>query len=238
MPQAPLNTTPDGSSVTAYARWAAQRLSIDERQRICQAPRRIISFCTGMATEVIVGEALALALQLCGHELQLHHVAACELDERKMKFIQKHFPVYDTYVRDVGCMANERVLDDRLGEVVPRPEADTLVAGFSCKDISGLTMKPKSERGGRGSSANTLQGILNYLESLSPAGRPKLVILENVRGSVTQFALFVHFARSAANCSRFAQRGQVKNFSHHRAVDPDRLTESRLCVRLDHTVRL
>lgn len=193
----PLSPMPDGSSVSAYARWAVQRLSNSECQRICQGPRRIMSFCTGMATEVIVGEATVQALQHCGHKLQLTHVVACELDQRKMKFIKKHFPVYDHYVRDVGCMSKELVLDDRLGEVVPRPKTDALVAGFSCKDISGLTTKPKSERGGHGTSANTLQGILNYLESLPLEERPKLVILENVPGSVMHFALFTLLAVSA-----------------------------------------
>ena len=152
---------------------------------MCQHERSIISLCSGMATEVMVAKALDFGLQICGSRLRLSlsHLAACELNDSKRKFIIKRFPNIKWFFKDVHELKQDFVKDRNTNEEVPRPYSNILVAGFSCKDVSSLTTKPKSERGSLGSSANTLQGIKNYLEALAHHQRPQIILLENVSAS-------------------------------------------------------
>lgn len=173
---------PSGSNVGAYARWAVDQVSPEDCARICAKPRGMLSFCTGMATDVIVTDALARALRAKNHELQVRHLAACELKAPKLAFIRRRFNVFEHYFKDVKDMANPTIMDEATQEVVDRPKnSDVLTVGFSCKDISGMTTKPKSERGENGSSAVTLRGTLAYLDALALEERPKLLVIENVR---------------------------------------------------------
>jgi hypothetical protein len=183
-PSAHRSPRPEQSSAQGYASWACARLSALQRRNICARPRRFLSFCTGMATEVLAADAIARGLQLQGNTMEVQHVAGCELDEKKRAFLIQHFGEYGSVFRDVTDMANQYVLDEKTHESVLRPEADVLVTGFSCKDISGLTTKPKSERGdNHGTSANTLRGTLRYIQACAWESRPDMVVLENVRAS-------------------------------------------------------
>jgi site-specific DNA-cytosine methylase len=117
--------------------------------------------------------------------MEVQHVAGCEIDEKKRAFVIQHFEEFGNALRDVADMANQYVLGEKRHESVQRPEADVLVTGFRCKDISGLTTKPKSERGdNNGTSANTLRGTLRYIQACAWENRPDMVVLENVRASV------------------------------------------------------
>ena len=184
-PSAHRSPRPEQSSAQGYAIWVCARLSALQRRNICARPRRFLSFCTGMATEVLAAYAIATGLQQQGSTMEVQHVAGCELDEKKRAFLIQHFGEYGSVFRDVADMANQYVLDEKTHEAVLRPEADVLVTGFSCKDISGLTTKPKSERGdNNGTSANTLRGTLRYIQACAWENRPDMVVLENVRASV------------------------------------------------------
>ena len=117
--------------------------------------------------------------------MEVEHVAGCEVDDKKRALLIQHFAKFGNVFRDVTDMANQYILDEKTHEAVHRPEADVLVTGFSCKDISGLTTKPKSERGDNtGTSANTLRGTLRYIQACAWENRPDMVVLENVRASV------------------------------------------------------
>ena len=184
-PSAHSSARPEQSSAQGYATWACARLSALQRRSICARPRRFLSFCTGMATEVLATHAIATGLQLQGSTMEVAHVAGCEVDDKKRALLIQHFAEFGNVFRDVTDMANQYILDEKTHEAVQRPEADVLVTGFSCKDISGLTTKPKSERGdNNGTSANTLRGTLRYIQACAWENRPDMVVLENVRASV------------------------------------------------------
>ena len=179
------STRPERSSALGYATWACSRLSALQRSSICARPRRFLSFCSGMASEVLASNAIVAGLDLQGNTLEVQHVAACELDDKKRAFLIQHYPEFGSVFKDVTDMKEPLILDEKSGDPVQRPEADVLVTGFSCKDISGLTTKPKSERGdNNGTSANTLRGTLGYIQACPWADRPNMVVLENAAGSV------------------------------------------------------
>lgn len=170
------------SDVSSFAQWAVDKLLPDERQQVCRRERTLLSFCTGMATEVMVMDALARAFATHDLRLSHRHIACCEKEPAKRQFIQTHMPVFLHYFKDVGDMSRDVIYDERSGQPVERPDnVDVLTVGFSCKDISGLTSKPKSERGKEGSSATTLKGTLAYLDALPLESRPKMLLLENAQ---------------------------------------------------------
>ena len=169
---------PRSSNVSAYMDWAVDQLSPSELARIQEA-QRVMSFCTGMATEVIVTTAAVASLRAKNRLLEVRHVASCENAKQKREFLQRRFPMFDFYFNDVAKMSDKYLMDEKTMEVVDRPTCDILTFGFSCKDISGMTPKPKSERGKTGTSAVTLQGALDYLEVLPLEERPEVLLIEN-----------------------------------------------------------
>merc|ERR1719491_653500 len=78
---------------------------------------------------------------------------------------------------DVTTLGGKQALDVISGEKRDVPgNADVIIAGFSCKDLSGMNRNRKSLED-MGQSGQTLQGCLDYVASY----RPKAVIFENVR---------------------------------------------------------
>ena len=84
---------PGSSNLFAFAIWAVGQLSKEERTRMCERKLSVISVCAGMATEVMVTEALDQALRHHrSPSLQVSHLAVCELSPFKRDFIRKHVP--------------------------------------------------------------------------------------------------------------------------------------------------
>merc|ERR1719491_731404 len=83
---------------------------------------------------------------------------------------------------DVTTLGQKQALDVISGTKKDVPgNADVIIAGFSCKDLSGMNRNRKTLEE-MGQSGQTLQGCLDYIA----AYRPKAVIFENVRNICTK----------------------------------------------------
>jgi len=173
---------PKDSSLRGFVRWALQQLPSTWLKGLDNKTISISSLFSGMGTEMMAMEALRDTLEVDSNiRIKASHTFVCEKDRRKLQFLKRHYGRNcDWFFADVAELSKPWAMDDKSGEAVKRPSGQAvMVFGFSCKDLSGLSGKPKSERGPAGTSAETLQGALRYLEALGFEERPELIIVEN-----------------------------------------------------------
>merc|ERR1719183_353837 len=99
------------------------------------------------------------------------------MDSGKQKFLKANFPDIGLLFEDVTTLGNKQAMDAISGKMQKVPgQADIIIAGFSCKDLSGMNRNRKALEE-MGQSGQTLQGCLDYIATY----RPRVVIFENVR---------------------------------------------------------
>jgi site-specific DNA-cytosine methylase len=137
---------------------------------------RIGTMCSGTDSPILAMQAIAASMDKRGLRLEVEHSFSCEIDKDKQTFLKKNFTMGALF-NDVCELGQEMAKDVQSGKQVPVPSGlDVLLAGFSCKDLSGMnTNRKKLEE--MGTSGTTLQGCLDYIFRY----RPKTVIFENVR---------------------------------------------------------
>jgi hypothetical protein len=100
---------PQGSGAMAYAEWLVNQ------SHSAHMPAReisIMSFCSGMVTEVIAGAAIKAACDKRGQKLSLHHRAACENNPTKQALIIRRFSEVQNVFHDVNQMSGRFVKDN------------------------------------------------------------------------------------------------------------------------------
>ena len=173
-PCATATSVPTSSGAFDYARWASLQLSPTESAALAKdADLTIGSVCSGQSTESLAAEALSR----CIPGFRVVITVLCESDPRKRKHLEKVHPSA-VMVKDVAELKSELVKDAK-GKLRDKPLAKVLFAGISCKCLSGLNRSPESVLG-KGSTGETLRGLLNYVRSIPFESRPYIILLENV----------------------------------------------------------
>ena len=182
-------TRPLTSGVFNYVDWAVGHvLTLSQRDAIARQgdPSRspasvsVGSMCTGMGTEEVALDAIVEALlKHGGRKLETVSHFKAEADPVKLDFLQRDFPKTRQWFCDKKDLAKDLPTDSK-GEAASRPSVDGLARGIVCKDISGLNVRPKSERAAAGVSGASLQGLLGYVAKEPFASRPKSIILKCV----------------------------------------------------------
>ncbi|CAE7262118.1 hpaIIM [Symbiodinium sp. CCMP2592] len=124
----------------------------------------------------MVVDALNKALGDRGLHGNVRHVFQAELDKEKRSYLLKHQQVPAVF-GDVCEVATGSSFEHRTCQSLQVPGCDILVAGYSCKDLSGLNNKPAAIHDTSRGSGQTLQAALSYVSRYEPA----IVVLENVK---------------------------------------------------------
>jgi DNA-cytosine methyltransferase len=144
---------------------------------------RVGTMCSGTDSPILAMRAIADAFHAaqCG-SLEVQHIFSCEFDREKQKFLKANYPEMGILFDDVTKLGNKSALDVISGKMKDVPgKADVIIAGFSCKDLSGMNSHRKA-LDEMGQSGQTLQGCLDYVA----VHRPRVVIFENVRNISTK----------------------------------------------------
>jgi len=144
---------------------------------------RVGTMCSGTDSPILAMRAIADALHAaqCG-SIDVQHIFSCENDRQKQKFLKANYPDMGILFDDVTKLGDKHAVDVISGKTVEVPaKADVIIAGFSCKDLSGMNRNRKA-LDEMGQSGATLQGCLNYVAT----HRPRVVIFENVRNICTR----------------------------------------------------
>lgn len=168
-----------------YAKWALNRV---DTQVLAACLRRgqikCASFCTGMFSEKMCFDALEDVWNMSFSEKhgvlwECEHVFICELDPAKRKaLLATHTDVRFVF-SDARDVAQGRALDFRSNTFVDtyQLEVDLLVAGYPCKDLSGLKNKPPAFSDPASKTGSAQQAILKYVG----VANPKAILFENVK---------------------------------------------------------
>ena len=100
---------PLGSGAYSFAEWLVSRPGAQLAMRAREV--RVFSFCSGMGTDVIAGDAVAVSLRERGVAMKLTHTAVCENNIAKQEFLQRHFPKVESHFHDV-CQMSSRLVKD------------------------------------------------------------------------------------------------------------------------------
>ncbi|KAF2671028.1 hypothetical protein BT63DRAFT_206268 [Microthyrium microscopicum] len=137
---------------------------------------KIGTMCSGTESPIIALK------EICRQSnIRYVHEFSAEIEPFKAAYIQANFKpkVLMRDVTDQQCR-NETIFGTTcFGKEIEWPHVDILIAGSSCKDLSGLnksTIKSLNQRK-LGESSTTFNAVTNYCFVLQPA----IVILENVR---------------------------------------------------------
>jgi site-specific DNA-cytosine methylase len=144
---------------------------------------RVGTMCSGTDSPILAMRAIAAAMTAaqCG-SIEVEHLFSCEFDKEKQRFLKANFPDMGLLFDDVTKLGNKQALDAISGKMKKVPgQADVIIAGFSCKDLSGMNRNRKA-LDEMGQSGQTLQGCLDYIA----VHRPRMVIFENVRNICTR----------------------------------------------------
>jgi site-specific DNA-cytosine methylase len=150
---------------------AAQRLPALAGSRL-----RVGTMCSGTDSPILAMNAIAKALEGRQGGFEVQHCFSCEIDKDKQLFLRKNF-AFDALFNDVCELGDETAHDELSGQRVAVPTGlDIIIAGFSCKDLSGMNRFRKNLEE-MGTSGTTLQGCLDYILR----HRPRIAIFENVK---------------------------------------------------------
>ena len=162
---------------TMVASLGKQSLAFLEKH-LNRAKLSVGTLCSGTDNVLWALSAMCAALP---KPPRLVHVAACESDVRKRRFIQQcHRPqILFTDVVPLGDSGHG--CDALSGQVLPFPRCDVLIVGFSCKDFSTLNNRDRAGKariiedclGTSGVTFNGLKGVLGHQQV-------PLVVTENV----------------------------------------------------------
>ena len=151
---------------------------IGQLQRLRSQPTiKIGELCAGMATGTIASRALEMKLQEL-HGVTVHFEAA---------FYTENVLWKQTVCKTVhahcggGADGVETVFKARTADLAKDPKScDLLIGALECDDISTLTTKARSvlDRGGK--SGSSFMEMIDLLNSLEVAIRPRFVVLECV----------------------------------------------------------
>lgn len=137
---------------------------------------RVGTMCSGTDSPILAMNAIAKALEGRQGAFEVQHCFSCEIDKDKQLFLRKNF-AFDALFNDVCELGDETAHDELSGQRVAVPTGlDIIIAGFSCKDLSGMNRFKKSLEE-MGTSGTTLQGCLDYILR----HRPRIAIFENVK---------------------------------------------------------
>ncbi len=145
---------------------------------------RVGTMCSGSDVPIKALEHLCAALAQQGHDCAFTHEFSVELDETKREWIKKGAKGLKALFADATTMSKDVEWCYLANSNVVIPPVDLLIAGFSCKALSGMNNDAKELRRQMakgawekaGCSGRTLLGIIKYLEK----HRPAVFIWENV----------------------------------------------------------
>ncbi|KAF2640429.1 hypothetical protein P280DRAFT_550182 [Massarina eburnea CBS 473.64] len=144
----------------------------------------VATMCSGTESPLIALDELSKGLEQLGKStIRVNHLFSAEIDVLKQGFIERNFQPPKLF-RDVREFipedANTATTAYGAEEEIPR-DADIVVAGFVCKDISRLNNHQKGIDDD-GESGDTFRAVYSYTKRF----RPKIVLIENV-SATTKF---------------------------------------------------
>mmetsp|Transcript_13824 Transcript_13824/g.25733 ORF Transcript_13824/g.25733 Transcript_13824/m.25733 type:complete len:2142 (+) Transcript_13824:104-6529(+) len=144
-----------------------------------KGPLRVATMCSGTESPILALRMIAHAVkEQCGLELPIEHKFSCEIEPFKQAYIERNFqpPLLFRDIRELGEL--EATTAYGAKERVPL-DVDLLISGTSCVDNSSMNNQRKDGVDGDGESAQTFQGMMDWVER----ARPAIVIMENTRGA-------------------------------------------------------
>jgi len=172
---------PKTSGVFDYTLWLVGKLSSHQRGQLLRG-FRFMDLCAGLGTSLLAYEALRVALRHYGLDMDGACTGLTEMDDQRREALSrrcasiKQNPVI---LKSNGCLTLQ-CPKDAHGNPVDVPLADVLFMGIVCVDISRCSSTPKSITDPEGASGKSWNDLLNYLDQLPLAERPKSIILECV----------------------------------------------------------
>jgi superfamily II DNA or RNA helicase len=125
---------PSTCSLMDIALWAKEALPLRLQHRLVTKSRgkqlRLFTMCSGSEIPAVVLQTLSSCL---GFSLQ--HVAACENDSRKQRWIRANFPRVGHLFRDLCDLSAPEAFCVLADGRVAVPDADIVVCGFSCRPL-------------------------------------------------------------------------------------------------------
>lgn len=192
---APMLSHPKSSSVFDVLGWAIEhKLTDAERENIERNGRiTVSSMNTGMAMDDIALMGIEHAMRHCGFSgVEFARGFKCENNPKKLSWLEAAYPSTKHFFSNNTELAMAISKDTQGNRLQRPPHCDVLTMGISCKDISGLTTKPKSIND-KGESGATWRQLWQYLERLPFEARPRALCLEctallGARRQVSNFA--------------------------------------------------
>ena len=179
------------------------------------------SACTGSAGDVPVSLSVQHALANLAKHTQIRHLFACEIAPPKQEWIQGVFRALlprqnkPCLFKNIERLGDERAECHTHGGNCIVPAADIFVCCTSCKDMSKIPVRRAKEssqakqglvlqsRVSPGGSAQTMQGLLDYIE----LKQPKIIFFENVDAIDEQSDPDVDLTNLDVAMSQFHSRG-------------------------------
>jgi superfamily II DNA or RNA helicase len=125
---------PSTCSLMDIALWAKEALPLRLQHHLVTKSRgkqlRLFTMCSGSEIPAVVLQTLSSCL---GFSLQ--HVAACENDSRKQRWIRANFPSVGHLFRDLCDLSATEAFCVLADGRVAVPDADIVVCGFSCRPL-------------------------------------------------------------------------------------------------------
>ena len=156
---------------------------------------KLFTFCSGSDGPVIVANTLAAVTRSLAsptNGLTFAHVASCESERMKQRWITRNFEVPRLYT-DITQLGQKLAFCYKADALVPVEDCDIVVVGASCKSLSSQNRESQAFRlalamgslDDAGCTGLTLKGMFSYLDSHPEV---KLIIIENVMNLLTNTA--------------------------------------------------
>ncbi|KAF2876522.1 hypothetical protein BDV95DRAFT_674447 [Massariosphaeria phaeospora] len=165
-----------------FADMLKRALELGLAKALPDRPINVATMCSGTESPLLALELLSEALRKqnkqTGPSIRVNHRFSAEIDVVKQGYIERNFKPKKLF-RDVREIIPEGAVTATTAfgsEETIDGELDILIAGFVCKDLSGLNNRRKGLRGD-GESGDTWSAIYSYAQRF----RPSIVLVENVR---------------------------------------------------------
>ena len=186
LPEMPANLP---STLRGYSKWLLRHCDLGHLSRTFAEPIITGSFCTGMLSEGMCMDALSTEWEMAGHTSRYQvaphfkNLFACEWDDRKRAALLHNHDDVDYIFKDACEMAKGRAWCYKRQLYVDtfNLKPHLVVAGYPCKDLSGLNANPKAFLDPVGTTGGPWRAIMRLVRQW----RPPCVLFENVKG-ITQ----------------------------------------------------
>ncbi|KAH7091264.1 hypothetical protein FB567DRAFT_269948 [Paraphoma chrysanthemicola] len=157
--------------------------------RLKGRPINVTTMCSGTESPLLALDLLSKGLEKAGQApIKVNHHFSAEIEVFKQSYIERNFAPPRLF-RDVRDFSRENattaVTAYGAEETIPSG-IDILIAGFVCKDLSRLNSRQK-DLDDDGESGDTWRAIYSYAKRF----RPRIVLLENVKGSASTWETLV-----------------------------------------------